>query len=185
MFIRLFVCFLLLVNIAPVFAAKTFTTTRPYTYYNPYNRGYYLPPNAYRYSNSLNALERYAMNRSYARENDIQRLERLENLAFGAVQTGDLDTRFQQVENAILNRPRYNGYKNTFRNALGNYIAGQATGVTPSILTQDLMPAYTTGFAPQYTNSNIMQYSSFPFGGSGYRVMNQNYGTSSGIRILP
>ncbi len=179
MLLRLFVCFLLLVNTIPVFA-KTVTTTRPY-YYNPYNGGYYSP----RYSNGLNALERYALNRSYARENAIQRLERLENLAFGAAQAGDLDTRYQQVENAILNRPKYNGYRNSFKNALGNYIAGQATGVTPSILTQDLMPAYTTGFAPQYTNSNIMQYSSFPFGGRGYRVMNNNYGTNSGIRILP
>lgn len=185
MFLRLFVCFLMLVNVAPVLAAKTVTTTRSYNYYNPYRRGYYPPPNPYRYSNGLNALERYALSRSYGRENDIQRLERLENLAFGAVQNGDLDTRYQQVENAILSRPKYNGYKNTFRNVLGNYIAGQATGVTPSIITQDLMPSYTTGFAPQYTNSNVMQYSSFPFGGRGFHVMNQNYGTNSGIRILP
>lgn len=176
--LRLFVCFLLLVNVAPVFAAKTVRTTSPF-YYNP---GYYQPMLP---SGGLNALERYALSRSYARESDIQRLERLENLAFGAVQNGDIDTRYRQVENAILNRPRYNGYRNTFRNALGNYIAGQATGVTPSILTQDLMPAYSTGFAPQYTNSNVMQYSSFPFGGRGYRIMNNNYGTNSGIKILP
>lgn len=177
MLIRLFVCFLLLVNIAPVFAAtRTVTTRRPYYYYNPYDSGYY--------SNGLNALERYAMSRSYGRENDLQRLERLENLAFGAAQTGDLATRYQQVENAILSRPKYNGYRNSFKNALGNYIAGQATGVTPSILTQDFMPAYSTGFPPQYTNSNVMQYRT-PFGGRGYRVMNNNYGTNSSIRILP
>lgn len=183
MLIRLFVCFLLLVNITPVFAAKTVTTTSPY-YYNPYNRGYYPPPSPYQYSNGLNALERYVLNKTYGRENDLQRLERLENLAFGAAQVGDLDTRYQQVENAILSRPKYNGYRNSFKNALGNYIAGQATGVTPSILTTDLMPVYTTGFAPQYTNSNMMQYTT-PFGGRGYRVMNNNYGTNSGIRILP
>ena len=155
--LRLFVCFLLLVNITPVFAAKTVRTTRPF-YYNP---TYYQPMLP---SGGLNALE---------------------NLAFGAVQNGDLDTRYRQVEHAILNRPKYNAYRNTFRNVLGNYIAGQATGVTPSILTQDLMPAYATGFAPQYTNSNVMQYSSFPFGGSGYRIMNNNYGTNSSIRMLP
>lgn len=177
--LRLFVCFLLLINITPVFAAKTVTTTRPY-YYNP---GYYNPMRLP--AGSLNALERYALNRSYARENDLQRLERLENLAFGAVQNGDISTRYRQVENAILARPKYNSYRNSFRNSLGNYIAGQATGVTPSIITQDLMPSYSTGFAPQYTNSNVMQYSSFPFGLNGYRIMNNNYGTSSGIRMLP
>ena len=99
--LRLFVCFLLMVNIMPVFAAKTVTTTRPY-YYNPYHRGYYPPPNPYQYANGLNALEKYALNRNYGRENAMQRLERLENLAFGATQVGDLDTRYRQVENAII-----------------------------------------------------------------------------------
>lgn len=179
--LRLFVCFLLLINIAPVFAAaRTVRTINPY-YYNPgYYNQTYLP------TNSLNALERYAMNRNYARESDLQRLERLENLAFGAAQNGDLNYRYNQVENAILARPKYNGYRNTFRNALGNYIAGQATGVTPSIISPGLTPAYNMGFnSPQYTNQNMMQYSTFPFGNRGYQLMNQNHGTGSSIRILP
>lgn len=178
--LRLFVCFLLLVNITPVFAAKTVRTASPF-YYNP---SYYQPMLP---SGGLNALEMYALNRSFARENDIRRLERLENLAFGAVQNGDLDTRYQQVENAILARPRYNGYRNSFRNALGNYIAGQATGVTPSIVTQDFMPTYNNmGFGtPRYTNSNMIQYSGLPFGARGYQLFNQNHGMGSGVRILP
>lgn len=179
--LRLFVCFLLLINITPVFAAaKTIRTINPY-YYNP---GYY--NQTYIPADSLNALERYAMNRNYARESDLQRLERLENLAFGAVQNGDLNYRYSQVENAILSRPKYNSYKNTFRNALGNYIAGRATGITPSIVVPNMMSGYNNSYySPQYTNSNMMQYSTSPFGTRGYRVLNQNYGSGSGVRILP
>lgn len=172
--LKIFVCLLLLLNLCPVFAAKTANTTQSYSYYNP---TYYSAQ-----QEDLSALERYAFNRNYSGENEVQRLERLENLAFGAVQNGDLISRFHQVETAILSRPKTNGFKNSLANTLGNYIMGQTTGLTPSIVTSGFPPIYNN---PQYTNSNIMQYSSFPFGGRGYRVMNQNYGANSGIRILP
>lgn len=193
--LKIIVCFLVLINISPVFAA-TYRTVSPYrTYtspYNSYNRNYYTPPRYYNPVNlparNLNALERYALNKSYARENDIQRLERLENLAFGAVQNGDLNYRFNQVENAILARPNYNNYRSSVLNSLGNYFAGKATGVTPSIITQDLTPSYNnafyTGASPQYTTQNIMQYSTSPFGTNGYRILNQSNGSGGSVRIL-
>ena len=175
---KLFVCFLIMLNIAPVFA-RTVRTTRSYTNYNPY---YYRPVNS-----NLNALERYALQRNFPRENDIQRLERLEELAFGAVQNGDLDTRYQQVENAILSRPQ-NNYRNSFRNNLNNYFAGQMTGFTPSIVTPGLSNPFTASY-PQYGSQNIMQQSAFsPFTGArAYReiIQNQNFGTGSSVRILP
>lgn len=174
----LLLCLLLLMNIMPTFAEKTVTTTTPYYYNN-----YYPPRLAPAWD--FNALEKYALNRTYSRENDIKRLERLENLAFGAVQNGNPELRYRQVEEAILARPHYNGYSNSLRNRLGRYMAGQATGITPSIINQGLSPMYNNGFTPQYSNSNFVQYSSVPFGWSGYQLMNSNYGTNSGIRILP
>ena len=69
--------------------------------------------NPYLSRNDLNALEKYALDKTYRRENDLQRLERLENLAFGATQSGNLYSRFKNVENAILSRPQYKT-KNSF-----------------------------------------------------------------------
>lgn len=137
-------------------------------------------------NSNLGALERYALKKNYNRESDITRLERLENLAFGATQIGDPATRYQNVENAILSRPQPN-YKRSFLGNIANYFSGQATGFTPSItnfndnFTQfggmSLMPA------PGYNNRNFEQYSNGIFGG-GWGLSEQNYGSGSSVRIL-
>lgn len=174
----LFFCLILLINVIPTKAEKIVTTTTPYYYNN-----YYPPKLAPSWD--FNALEKYALNKTYSRENDIKRLERLENLAFGATQNGNPEFRYRQVEEAILSRPKYNAYQRSLKNRLGQYISGQSTGITPSIVNQGLSPIYNNGFTPQYSNSNFVQYSSVPFGWSGHQLMNSNYGTNSGIRILP
>ena len=140
--------------------------------------------------NDLNALEQYAMNKSYYRDNDIQRLERLENLAFGATQIGDIHTRYRNVENAILSRPKYNT-KQSLINNLANYFSGQATGFTPSFNTSQNY-SNLGGFSnnpymftptPGYDNTRFEQYSNGIFGG-GWGVSGQNFGTGSSVRIL-
>jgi len=153
---------------------------------NPYYRqsGYYqsevLP-------HDLSALERYSMNRVYSRETPLRRLERLENLAFGSIQSGNLESRYRNVESAILSRPKSN-FKHNALGTLTNYFRGQATGVTPSIYDNfyNYMPAYDNfmhnGFN-NYGNSRINQYSNGIFG-SGYSIFNNNAGSSSSIRIL-
>lgn len=133
---------------------------------------------------NLNALERYALNKNYTRENDIQRLERLESLAFGAIQSGDLNSRYQNVESAILSRPQ-NNYKRSVFGNIANYFAGQPTGYTPSIL-----PNYTPfgGYSsyvpsPGYSTQRFDEFSNGIFG-SGYSMLNQNFGNGSSVRIL-
>ena len=146
--------------------------------------------NPYLSKEDLNALEKYALNKTYKRNSDLERLERLENLAFGASQTGDVYTRYKNVENAILSRPKY-GTKQSLLNNISNYFAGQATGFTPNLIqypTYSNLGGFSSNpylFTPNsgYGNTNYEQYSNGIFGG-GWGISGQNYGTGSSIRIL-
>jgi len=154
---------------------------------------------------NMDALERYAFKKKYPRESNLSRLERLENLAFGATQTGDYATRFKNVEAAILSQPQ--PQKKSFLSNLSDYFSGQATGFTPSItdtmMNRIITPSYVTpgsvpyfsptmnsmmpmggsSFStPGYTTQGFQQYSS-PWG-KGYRTFGHDYGTGSSIRML-
>lgn len=177
---RFIIIFILSVITMPAFSAtRTFTTQTPVynPYYGAYYGGDYMPPRArYRYGrqhtsmfSDINDLERYAMNRNFVRENDRTRLERLENLAFGAVQEGDYRTRYNNVRNAILSRPKPN-YKTSVLKNLSNYFGGQLTGFTPSIQNN-----YPSCYGQSY-DSNYMT----PFG---HGFSTNNYGISSGSSI--
>lgn len=146
--------------------------------------------NPYLSKSDLNNLEKYALNKTYRRESDLQRLERLENLAFGATQYGDIRSRYQNVENAILSRPKYNTNRSILGN-LANYFSGQTTGFTPSLTNY---PTYNNlgGFSSNpylftqpsgYQNNSYEQYSNGIFGG-GWGVSGSDFGTGSSIRIL-
>lgn len=130
----------------------------------------------------FSALEKYALNKTYKRESNLERLERLENLAFGAVQNGDFETRYNHVENAILSRPQYN-YKKSILGNIADYFAGQPTGFTPSIMDQNLsaFPSYIP--TPGYNNRRMEQYSNGLFG-NGYSLLDQNFTNGSSIRML-
>lgn len=185
--IRFVICCLILFNINAVFAASYHLVRRQpaYRYANPMYNNYYNAPVLS--SSDLSALEKYTLNRAYPRENPIKRLERLENLAFGSIQQGDLQNRYNNVEKALLARPNYN----TKRTALGNilnYFAGQATGVTPSLSTNSnyYIPnnyGYDN-FIPSYGNQRFNQYSNGIFG-HGYSIMNSSLGNGSSVTVLP
>lgn len=187
------------------FASRTVVTTRPV--YNPYynqcnnnyhhHNPYYNMPHAHTYNHNhmyrpttfhdIGALEKYSLNRNYGRESNLQRLQRLEMQAFGAVQSGDIDTRYDNVRNAILSRPNYTNTKTSLLRNIGNYFGGQMTGFTPSLTSDPFFSSsqsfYTTPYPSTYGNTNVTQYSS-PFGGNGYRINNYGTGSSSGIKIL-
>ena len=172
----------------PVFSAtKTVVTQSPY--YNPYYApqayygGDYIPQKRYRQSRhnssifyDINDLEKYAMNRNFVRENDRTRLERLEMLAFGTIQDGDYRTRYNNVRNAILSRPKQNYKTSLFRN-ISDYFNGQVTGFTPSV-TQSNNNFYTS----PYGTRSITDYST-PWG-HGTRINNYGIESGSGIHIL-
>jgi len=150
----------------------------------PANGGSYYRPQIP--AENLSALEKYALNKTYPREYPLQRLERLENLAFGSIQYGDLETRYRNVENAILSRGRAVPNKRNVWSSLGNYFAGQMTGYTPPVQNYGNYYSYPEyGLeGSNYGTQRIDQFSNGIFGG-GYNLMNQNLGTGSSIRILP
>ncbi len=164
-------------------------------YYNSYpqrrffnNRGYYTTSSL----SDLSALEKYTLNKSYSRDSDLARLERLEMEAFGAIQNGDINRRYDNVRSAILSRPKQN-YKTSFWRNIGNYFGGQMTGFTPSFTPSftssfDNDPFFSnssfgsTPYPTTYGNNSVSQYST-PFG-SGYRLNNYGAGSGCGVKIL-
>ena len=212
--IRGLVCALLLMSVLPVNADFiTYTGIGPnYRGYQPQlnrnntinYRNYNRPFRQYRtqcnhpncnyamYRNGLSALEKYALKKNYGGESELNRLERLEMLAFGAVQNGDVGERFSNVESAILSRPQYDGQKKSFLNKLGNYFLGEATGTTPTLMP-GLSPAYMQGYGPfggynfmqpqGFSNSTVESYSNGLFG-SGYSITGNDYGGGSSVKIL-
>lgn len=203
---RGFLCLIIMLSITPSFADSNFSSKLKMN--QPKNVLSTLPSsqrqnrfypgncprchynNPYLSQNDLNALEKYALNKTYRRENDLQRLERLENLAFGATQSGNIYNRYKNVENAILSRPKY-GTKTSFLNNLANYFSGQATGFTPNF-TPKFTPSYP-GYAnlggfnsypsSDFLNNNFEQYSNGIFGG-GWGISGHDHGIGSSIRIL-
>ena len=135
------------------------------------------------------ALEQYTLNRNFTRESDLERLQRLEMQAFGAVQQGDINTRYDNVRNAILSRPK-NNYRTSLIRNIGNFFGGQLTGFTPSFNSSfDDDPFFssnssftTTQFPSTFGSTSTTGYSS-PFG-KGYRVNNFGTGSSTGVHIL-
>ena len=146
-------------------------------YYNPY------------FSNAdLDALEKYTFNRTYHRDSDLARLERLENLAFGAIQSGDLSSRYENIENIILSRPSYRNNNSVLSN-IANYFVGQSTGFTPNLIpypNQSNLGGFTANpyaFTPNYNNTSFENYSNGIFGG-GWGIQGNDFGTGSSVRIL-
>ena len=190
---KIFVLLLVLNFYMPAFAYIV-TTQTPYygtngnRYYSQYRPVYnnYQTQNERIYckyftENNIGALEKYAFHKSYRRENPILRLERLENLAFGAVQSGDVSTRYKNVEAAILSKPQ-NNYRRSLWGNMANYFNGSLTGFTPSI-NGDWDSNYNRPFYPDYGNTRVNQYSNGMFGG-GYGIYNNTFGNGSTIRIL-
>jgi len=189
---KFFILLLIFSCCLPTFASRTVVTQNPYyrNIHSPYYNNYYAQENRFRqpyypqrryynqYSNNLSELERYIYNKNFTRENELARLERLERQAFGAVQQGDFDTRYDNVRSAILSRPNINTYqKPSLLRSIGNYFSGQLTGYTPEL--DDNFYSYTPS---NYANRRYTTYSS-PWG-NGYRYSDYDSGSSTGVRIL-
>lgn len=200
-FVFLVVIFSFYFQLEPVMAeARTIVTRTPVYYNNPYN--YTSSRNPMRYYNraynvrnnpstfsDIRSLEEYSMNRSFGRESDLERIERLEMQAFGAIQQGDIVSRYENVRNAILSRPKQN-YRTSLLRNIGTYFNGQMTGYTPSLSSFGSSNPFmtpmsgftTTNYPSTYGNNSITEYSG-PFG-RGYRVNNFGTGSSAGVRII-
>jgi len=178
-----FVFLFLLFSLSYSCIAQTsdFITQKPYynPYYGAYYGGDYIPQQRLKSKKSslfsdINDLEKYAMNKNFTRESDRMRLERLEMQAFGAVQNGDMLTRYNNVRDAILSRPKQN-YKTTFLRNISDYFSGQLTGFTPA-LNQSEFNDYNFG-------RNSHRYYQTPYG-KGYSTYDYGIGNDASIRIL-
>ena len=155
-----------------------------HNFHNPNRNIYRTYPQNYRAFPDLNALEKYSMNKVYSRDSDLERLQRLEMQTFGAVQSGDITSRYENVRGAILSRPKQN-YKTSLLRNIGNYFSGQMTGFTPSFSNDPFFTSSnfsSTPYPTSYGNRSFTEYKS-PFG-SGYQI--NDFGTSSGcgVKIL-
>ena len=130
-------------------------------------------------------MERYTFNKNYPRESTLQRLQRLESQAFGAVQSGDITSRYANVREAILSHPKQNQKMSLLR-GLGNYFAGQMTGFTPS-MNNSYYPynnAYSnygnnfsySHFPSNFGNSYVSEFNNGPFS-RGHRIHNFSTGS--------
>jgi hypothetical protein len=180
-----------LVISAPVFAQRVIQTQEPF--WNPnyipqsaYYGGYYNPRSRYvrnygsRFAD-INDLERYATGKNFFRESDITRIERMELIAFGAVQEGDINSRYANVRNAILSRPKQNN-KTSLLKSIGNYFTGQMTGFTPSVDSYSNSGLFPFADDTNFGKSSYSDYSS-PWG-SGQQYNNYGTGSTTGIHIL-
>lgn len=207
---KILASFLLLLVIQPVFASNLNTNTfssklkmnQPKVtigaYQNPRRLKYRdcykcQHHNPYLEDSNLSALEKYVFNKTYRRNSDLERLERLENIAFGATQVGNVASRYQNLENAILSRPKSVSNRSLLGN-LANYFSGQPTGFTPSLGNSNFYPTYNNlgGFSNHpntlsprygYNNTAFEQYSNGIFGG-GWGISGNDYGTGTSVRIL-
>ncbi|MBR1907763.1 hypothetical protein IJ818_02385 [bacterium] len=136
----------LLILVLLLFANKgycdySFSTTQ-YTpksvYYQNYpqsfssNRKYYSP-------RAFNSLERKILNHNFMTETPSQRLNRMEEATFGAIQSGNESSRYRALQRALSsnsNSRYYSPNHNTLRNRnLFNFnnFRGMPTGFTPPV----------------------------------------------------
>lgn len=161
----LFLCFLGICT--PVFATRTTTIpyrTNVYQRYNPYFR--------------TNSPENYFLRKVAPRERDLKHIQRLEEQTFGAIQEGDIYSRYNRLNNILSRQNNY--YQPSLIKRLGNYFTGELTGFTPPI-NQDSYDL--NNYLPNsYSNQSIQEYKT-PYG-NGYRFYNPTNASQASIQIL-
>lgn len=173
--------------------------------YNTDSQNFVTPPNAYTYqtqnvyqnipAKALSRLEAQMFNQSFNTLSPQNRIERLEQKLFGAVQTGDLDTRYRALQMAARNYRQANapvqiaqniGGGGILRNILGGLttnMGGVMTGFTPP------MGSYCNPYP--YNNNGFNLFNSNPYGmyrgyrsNTGYYDRYNNFDTGAGVHIL-
>lgn len=157
-------------------------------------------------ANILTRLENKVFNRTYQQNTIENRIERLEQQVFGAVQSGDMDTRYEALvsaiksynttsmnQNLIPNTGQNRGIRGIANALLNNAIfGGTMTGFTPPIdpYYGNYSNGYTTPYNP-YANQNMNNFGGSGYGSyQGYRTNHgmydgfHNYGSGASVHIL-
>lgn len=146
--------------------------------------------------NGLSKLENKVFSQDFPQNSAQRRIERLEQQFFGAVQSGELTTRY---ENLVVAAKYYN--PNYANNYYPNPIAPTRWRGVMNNMGSSMLGGNMTGFTPPinpYSNNNDDMFSSLNPGNGiyrGYRSNNglrgfryqddfNNYGTGTGVHIL-
>lgn len=147
----LIVLFFMSANIG--FCDYTFSTTEYVpnpTYYQNYPKIY--KPRGMYSQRAFNNLEKKMLMNNFAYETPTQRLNRMEEKMFGAIQQGDNYSRYRALQKAMRdssNSAYYSPRHNNLRRRLYNGFRGMPTGFTPPIQTP-----HCYNYIPDNLNSN-------------------------------
>lgn len=157
-------------------------------------------------ANIITRLENKVFNQTYPQNNIERRIERLEQTVFGAVQSGDMDTRYEALVAAVKNyntTSMDNGYLPNIGQPKGlrgianailsnTLLGGQMTGFTPPI--DPYSGNYSSSYNNPYNPYSSPYMNTFPNNGygsyQGYRTNHRmydgfhNFGTGAGVHIL-
>lgn len=141
--------------------------------------------------NKLARLERKVFNRTFENDYPENRIARLEEQVMGAIQCGDINSRYAVLQKAV---PKYlsriyspdispycgipvmsgSGWRG-LAGSLGNFFSGNYMGYPTGMSPQINMPNFNN-FAPDFQRMN--------FSNTGWGYNNQNIGTGSGVHII-
>jgi hypothetical protein len=143
--------------------------------------------------NTLSRIESRIFNQDFRQNTPQRRIERLENKLFGAIQSGDMDTRYNAL---ILAAKNYNYNNSNYMNPTSGFDWKNIAGNIGNTLLGGGMTGFTPPITPYYNNSNNSYeniYNSYPSGygayqgyrsNSGYYSNFKDYSTGTGVTIL-
>lgn len=151
--------------------------------------------------NVITKMETKIFNRSYPQADTMSRIERLEQEIFGAVQSGDVTTRYETIKTAssryksnpeeYYSTPNPRGGLRGLAGNFGNMFGGTMTGFTPQISPLDNYNSYGNNYG---SNRSYNPFASLGGGGGGYyRGVRTNrgysdefanFGSGMGVTIL-
>ena len=139
----------------------------------------------------LNKLEQKVFGEIYNSDTDESRISRLEQEVMGTVQSGNLVSRYKNLQkivptyyhsNRVVNHSAglpvmrtgggWRGLAGSFANFLNSYSTGYPTGYTPQIQSPYINYDYGPDYSRGYYNNN------------GWGINDQYYGSGSGVHIL-
>ena len=139
----------------------------------------------------LNKYERNYFGRTYSNDTLENRISRLEEYTMGAIQSGDFNTRFENLQRYIASHnsdrtyTTFSPYCGTpvvqgsgwrgLAGSLGNFFSGMAGG-TPTGLTPPVYSPYINNYGPDYQRGY--------YSNKGWNDHNTYYGSGSGVHIL-
>jgi len=162
--------------------------------------------------NTLSKMETKILSRTYLQNDTESRIERLEQKLFGAIQSGDVNSRYEALKTASNNlspnniSPNVvaNGMPNGMNNGMTNRACNRGWGGFANNLGNSIWGGSMTGFTPPINSGygqvcgddNYDNYSTFADSGNGYGMYQGNrsnygysdsfksYGSGAGVTIL-